>query len=169
MNPPEERALPTGHHQLRRAHLMLEIKRNARPRLMSRRVLSLVGAVVLTGTGLAAAASAGVLPGSSRPSISIACYSRAAIQHASATVIHPPTMDPVHACQMLWRHRMVNPPPRSRPVKANSSPLTPTNLVACVLKGKTSEPAPVAVFPGPPGTCQNLGLVPYTFEVSPSG
>ena len=170
MNLPEARALPTGHHHLRREHLMLEISRDARPRLVSRRVLTLVGAIVLTGAGLAAAASAGVLPGSSsRPSLTVACYSQAATQHASATVIHPPNMDPVHACQMLWRHKMVNLPPRSRPAKVNGTLPTPPNLVACVLKGKTGEPAPVGVFPGPADTCQTLGLMPFTSTRPNSG
>lgn len=165
MNLPEPRALPAGQHQRRREHLIREISRNARPRTVSRRALTGVGAVVLAGSGLAAAASAGVLPGSGgRPSTTVACFARAATEHVSVTVIHPPDPDPVHACQMVWRHRMIKSQLQSTPANAQagriSGPATPPSLVACTLNGKPGQPAPVGVFPGPPSTCQALGLSP---------
>jgi hypothetical protein len=170
MNVPDPRPLPAGQHLLRREHLLQEIRRSVRPRVVSRRVLRGAGAIVLAGSGLAAAASAGVLPGTGgRPTSTVVCYSRAATQHVSATIIHPPDPDPVHACQMVWGHRMLIPPPRNRPAKANGPSAVPPNLVACALKAKNGQPAPVGVFPGPPETCQRLGLLPLTSTTSPAG
>lgn len=170
MNLPEPRALPAGRHQLRREHLLREISRD-RPRAISRRVLSGVGAVVLAGSGLAAAASAGVLPGSDgRTTHTVACFARASTEHVSVTVVHPRDPDPVHVCQMMWSHRMVNLQAQDRPVKTlgsqqNARP-TPPSLVACALSAQHGRSAPVGVFPGTPGTCQSLGLLPVASATS---
>lgn len=166
MNLPQPRDLPPGRHEVRRAHLVSEIERDAvRRRPRSRRLLTGASVVVLAGTGIAAAAAAGALHGSGPAStLTVACFDRAAISTASRTVIHPPGTDPVGACQAMWEHRLIVGPPASRPAKAGTGrpvggPTAPP-LVACSLHNGKGGTGPIGVFPGRPGTCESLGLTP---------
>lgn len=69
---------------------------------------------------------------------------------ASGTVaIH----DPVAACGQAWRSGLVSAGDRSRTASAPGRPARVPVLVACTL-----DRGVAGVFPGPPSTCERLGL-----------
>lgn len=139
-----ERDFPARRLQQRRTHLVREITVGRHRRRSLRVVIAFAaGTLVL---GLVGFGGYKLTREPTRVQ-SIGCYDRADLG-ASVAVISNTAPDPVTACAAIWQAGDLAGKPAKVP------PLT-----ACVL-----ETGAVAVFPGRPGTCEELGIASLSVE-----
>lgn len=137
---PPERDLPDERLVAMRRHIVDEVRRDRRSSAVPRRLtVPVVAAALLLLSAVGAAAY--VLTRPATELLSVGCYDRADVQGNTA-IVDADGRDAVEICRELWEDGAITGSPRSAPP-----------LVACVL-----DTGPAAVFPGEPGTCEQLGL-----------
>ncbi|MEZ5312072.1 MAG: hypothetical protein R2735_16075 [Microthrixaceae bacterium] len=124
-------------------------REQAQPRKRRRRTVAGVAAVVLAGSGTAAALVWLAQP--DQPQAGIVC--RAAAVHDADAIVIEPSKDPVDQCRNLWNNDGF--------VEFGITE-KPQELTACVGTGGAIE-----VYPGTESVCSELGLALSKLDLSP--
>lgn len=114
------------------------------------RMFIAVGAVVVVGAGAAGVAALMRFGQPDAPEAGTACRAEASLE--TDTVLVSPGVDPIEGCRLEWDHGAF---------ADRADPGGTPSLVACT----GSNGGGINVFPGEPGLCEELGLVPADAEL----